>query len=224
MHIDDINATRERYSNRFAKYGAVPKALGYDKGKQDIRFDILTSQYDFNNKSVLDIGCGFGDLLSTLNAKASYFEYTGIDLVEDLVSYARKVHPEHTFIVDDFIDHVFESEFDYCIATSIFNHKLIRQDSYDLIYSTMKKAYQIARDGFAFDFLSDKVDYRHEHTFHSSPSKILEFAYSLSRNVVLRNDYMPFEFSIFVFKDDSFSVEDTLFSRYKSKGVDYASR
>jgi hypothetical protein len=32
---------------------------------------------------------------------------------------------------------------------------------------------------------------------------------------MLRNDYMPFEFALFMFKDDTFSSEDTLFHRYK---------
>jgi SAM-dependent methyltransferase len=215
MHNEDICATQERYSSRFAKYGATPKALGWDKGKQDVRFDVLTSLYDFSEKSVLDIGCGFGDLLSVLNERASHFSYTGIDIVDDLVGHAKKVHPEFMFISGDFISYDFNQEFDYCIASGIFNHKLMFQDSYDFIYQAMQKALQVARDGFAFDFLSDKVDYMHEHTFHSSPSKILDLAFTLSRNVVLRNDYMPFEFSLFIFKDESFSVEDTLFSRYK---------
>lgn len=73
----------------------------------------------------------------------------------------------------------------------------------------------LCSDGLAFDFLSDKVDYRHEHTFHSSPEKVLEIAYKYSRNIVLRNDYMPFEFAIIIFKDDGFDKQDTVFHRYK---------
>lgn len=69
---------------------------------------------------------------------------------------------------------------------------------------------------FAFNFMSDKVDYPLTHIFYSSPERILAMAYRFSRNVVLMNDYMPFKFSTFVFKDDQFSVEDTLFHRYKS--------
>lgn len=51
--------------------------------------------------------------------------------------------------------------------------------------------------------------------------KILEMAYKLSRNIILRNDYMPFEFSIVIFKDDSFSKEDTLFTKYKNSKYGY---
>ena len=66
------------------------------------------------------------------------------------------------------------------------------------------------------DFLSDKVDYQHEHTFHNAPEAVLAFAYGLTRNIVLRNDYMPFEFSILLLKDDSFDTADAAFNAYKS--------
>jgi 2-polyprenyl-3-methyl-5-hydroxy-6-metoxy-1,4-benzoquinol methylase len=62
-------AVVQRYSRRFAEHGYSPKTLGWDKGKQDIRFAVLTSQYDFAGKRVLDIGCGFGDLNRTLRAR-----------------------------------------------------------------------------------------------------------------------------------------------------------
>ena len=215
MLNEDIRDTQLRYTQRFSKFGRTPKTLGWDKGKQDIRFDILTSQYSFKNKSILDVGCGFGDLLTTLKKKASNFLYTGIDLVDVLINEARDIHTGYSFIVGDFINYEFDTIFDYCIASGVFNYKL-KQGNYEFIFNAMEKAWSICSDGFAFDFLSDKVDYPLEHTFHSSPSKILDFAYMFSRNVILRNDYMPFEFSLFVFKDDSFMPDDTLFTRYKS--------
>jgi ubiquinone/menaquinone biosynthesis C-methylase UbiE len=66
------------------------KSLGWNKGKQDVRFEILTSQYDFAGKSILDIGCGFGDINLMLNAHyGTNYTYHGIDLVEDLVTEGR---------------------------------------------------------------------------------------------------------------------------------------
>ena len=215
MLEEDVIYTQNLYTQKFNEFGVSLKTLGWDKGKQDIRFDILTSQYACDDKSILDIGCGFGDLIGTLKRKASNFSYTGIDIMDVFIAEAQKMHTEYAFIAGDFMDYKFDEIFDYCIASGIFTLKL-KQDNYEFISSAMQKAWNICRDGFAFDFLSDKVDYQLDHTFHSSPSKILDFAYSFSRNVILRNDYMPFEFSLFVFKDDSFMREDTLFTRYKS--------
>lgn len=208
-----------RYSSRYEKFGYSPKSLGWEKGKQDVRFDILTSHYDFSEKSVLDIGCGFGDLNKTLGKKfGGKYSYLGVDLVPDLIDEARKryIGDHIDFTVDDFLSVDFSREFDFVIASGVFNHHYKNVNNYDVIEAAISKALSLASDGLAFDFLSDKVDYRLRNTFHSAPEKILSLAYKFSRNVILRNDYMPFEFSLFVFKDDSFSSEDTLFFRYKS--------
>jgi SAM-dependent methyltransferase len=212
----DKQEVQTRYTNRFNEFGYSPKSLGWDKGKQDVRFEILTSQYNFNGKSVLDIGCGFGDLNKTLKRKSKSFNYTGIDVVEVLVEKGSKLFsgPKKEFIKGDFLEHDFKKKFDYAIASGIFNFRLLKGSNYRYIESVLRKALELSKDGIAFDFLSDKVDFKYEHTFHSSPEKILSIAYKYSRNVVLRNDYMPFEFSLFIFKDDSFDKSDTLFKRF----------
>lgn len=95
----------------------------------------------------------------------------------------------------------------------------IDEDNYAYVYEVMKKALLLCKDGIAFDFLSDKVDYKLDHAFHYDPVRILNIAYSFSRRVLLRNDCFPFEFSVYVYKDDSFSKEDTTFIQYKQEEV-----
>lgn len=213
----DINSVVQRYSKRYKKFGYSPKSLGWDKGKQDIRFDILTSQYNFNNKLILDIGCGFGDLNRTLAKKAVSYNYVGIDLVDVILSEAQRRYKNRNinFIKANFLDFISNLEFDYAVASGIFNYKLRNQNNYDFIKAVIEKALNLTKDGLAFDFLSDKVDYQLDKTFHSSPEKILSIAYKFSRNIIIRNDYMPFEFSLFIFKNDKFDKKDTLFKRYK---------
>ena len=40
-----------------------------------------------------------------------------------------------------------------------------------------------------------------------------------SKNVILKNNYAPFEFTLVMFKDDSFDVNDTIFNKYKEDVV-----
>ena len=216
----DRESIIDRYTRRFEAHGYDPKTLGWDKGNQEIRFDILTSQYDFRGKRILDIGCGFGDLIATLWAQyGDDYIYHGVDLVPALIEKAKSLHrgDSISFSCTDILDEAFAGEYDYAIASGIFNHKMKAVDNYTVIEAVMAKALHLCRDGIAFDFLSDKVDYRHAHTFHSSPEKILGLAYRFSRNVVLRNDYMPFEFSVFINKDDSFSPARSVFSLYRER-------
>ena len=72
----------------------------------------------------------------------------------------------------------------------------------------------LCRDAVSVNFLSDRVNFRRERTFYASPARILDIALSMTRNVRLRHDYMPFEFSVALFKDASFADKDTVFNRY----------
>ncbi len=219
MSGGDQRATIERYASRYRQHGYSPRTLGWDKGNQDVRFDVLTSGCDLTGLAVLDIGCGFGDLNMMLERKfGSTYRYTGIDLVSELIEEARRRWPgeRHQFFVGDFLSLEFPLVHDYVIASGIFNHRFVSTNNRDFVTATMTRAFELSRVGLAMDFLSDNVDYRHEHTFHSAPEDILELAFGLTRNVALRNDYMPFEFSVFLRKDDSFDPADPVFNTHKN--------
>lgn len=210
-----------KYQSHYNKFGYSPQALGWDKGKQEIRFDILTSFFCLKGKRILDIGCGFGDINKNLHSKyGNDYHYLGIDLVDSFILEAQAHYASSRvrFECLDFISN-WQSlgSFDVVLASGIFNQKFRSSDNKLFIVDVIKKAFTIATEGVAFDFLSNKVDFEHAHTYHSSPEEILSLAYSLTRNVVLRNDYFPFEFSLRLLKSDSFAIEDTIFDDWKNK-------
>jgi len=47
--------------------------------------------------SVLDIGCAVGGFASVLSEQLQRFEYTGVDISEEMVLRARRKHPQHRF-------------------------------------------------------------------------------------------------------------------------------
>lgn len=216
----DMRTVVERYTKRFDEFGYDPRTLGWDKGKQMVRFRVLTSQIDLRGKRVLDIGCGFGDLNRLLQSRyGDDYQYLGVDVVPKLIEQGRELFkgPNVQFRCGDFLTEDISGEFDFAVASGMFNFKLESGENYAFIEAVMAKALNLCAEGFAFDFLSDKVDLKYEHTFHSAPEQILSMAYRLSRNVALRNDCMPFEFAIFVNKDASFDKADTIFTNYKNR-------
>lgn len=220
MDDQDRIGTIEKYRNGYLEYGYSPKTLGWDKGRQDIRFEILLSFFEWQGKSILDIGCGFGDLNRILlQRNAGNYNYTGIDLVPELIEEGQQQYSQKyiKFINADFLEYTFTQTFDIVVASGIFNHKFSSGQNDLFVERVLKKAYSICKEGIAFDFLSDKVDYRYNHTYHNNPERILGLAYKLSRNVSLRNDYMPFEFCLYVGKDDSFEKTDAIFNVYKQR-------
>lgn len=219
LGLQDRNKVVNRYTERYKEFGYSPKTLGWDKGKQLLRFSILSKIMPVtDNFSVMDIGCGFGDLYAYLSdSYGDKIQYFGIDIVPALIQEGKRRFSSSNakLICGDFLEMSFDQHFDCCLGSGLFNFKLEEEDNYKYIENVIKKAFEISDIGVAFDFLSDQVDYTYELTFHSNPAKILSIAYKYTRNVVLRNDYMPFEFALYMYKDDGFQKEDTVFSRYK---------
>jgi len=73
MSQDDKDVVVDRYSSRFQKYGYSPKTLGWDKGKQDLRYQMLFREFSLEGKSILDIGCGFGDANKVIITQATHY-------------------------------------------------------------------------------------------------------------------------------------------------------
>lgn len=217
----DLGTTREYYQELYQKHGYSPESLGWAKGKQLLRFEILLSRFlHLESPRVLDVGCGFGDLTGLLAKTYKNFSYVGIDITPEFVEEARRRHgsgDQISFRLGDFLTEPLEDDFDIVVASGTFNTRFPNGGNETFIERAMEKSFALCREGFAIDFLSDKVDYRLEHTWHSRPEDILGTAYKLSRNVLLRNDVFPFEFCVTVFKDDSFDPADTIFSRWKQQ-------
>jgi SAM-dependent methyltransferase len=205
MNTQDRLAAEKRYNERLSKFGYSEEALGWTKNKNDLRFAALLAEWnqELNGSSVCDFGCGFGDLFGYIQSHyhPGSFQYFGIEINQNLVNVGRELYPDAEFWVGDIVSQPFERNFDFVFSSGVFNHKLSFQDEYEFISDCLNKLNQISRKGYAVNFLSDKVDFQLDHTFHSNPGKILDIAFRHSRNVVLRNDYMPFEFTVYVRKD-----------------------
>lgn len=208
------------YQELYNQYGYSPKALGCFKGKQFLRYHQLTCDWHLDGAKLLDVGCGFGDFNKYLELlKIKNYNYTGIDIMNDFIVEGQKRYPQSNvdFITGDFTSSQLDNHFDYAFASGTFNLKLEGVDGYDYIYNNMKKMFALSTKAIALDFLSDRVDYKYEYNFNSSPAKILEMAYSLSKNVILKSNYFPFEFAVIISKNDHFKTETTVFDEIEKK-------
>jgi ubiquinone/menaquinone biosynthesis C-methylase UbiE len=210
------------YAEKFSEHGDSVLALDWKKGKQFERFHQLTSDWDMQGSSILDVGCGFGDFNKYLKAiGVNAYRYTGIDLVEGMINAAKDKYPifstntpesSTVFLCADVLDMPDSATFNYAISSGIFNIKHNAVDMYEHLRVTLKKMWEMSDTAIAVDMLSDKVDFAYEHTNNYSPSRVLDIGYMFSRRVVLKNDYFPFEFSLIIYKDESFPKETTMFN------------
>jgi ubiquinone/menaquinone biosynthesis C-methylase UbiE len=211
------------YEGRYSLHGYAPESLGWTKGKQDIRFEVLLSAFDCENRSILDVGCGFGDLNRLLRARYKSYHYHGIDMIQDFVAEARKHYGNMyvTFSCGEFLKMDLPKTFDFGVACGIFNYKFLGIDNYEYVDQVLKKMFEICNDSVALDFLSDQVNFKREHCFYNNLERILAIVRKYTRNFVLRSDYMPFEYALLLFKDDSYDDADTIFNRYKREIKNY---
>ncbi len=217
MKESEIRNIIKRYNERYEKFGYSEESLGWSRNKNDVRFDALIRFWkkELNGSSICDFGCGFGDFYKHLEQKdVSNFKYFGIDINDNLLLKGKELYPAAEFWSGNILEKKFPVKVDFTFSSGVFNHKLEATDEYENIEASIMEINNFTSKGFAINFLSDKVDYFTESNFNSNPGKILEICYKISNNVILCNDYMPFEFTIFVRKDIRIDT-DKLIYRYE---------
>lgn len=213
-YVDSKDKTKyiERYSERFSQHGYDPKTLGWGGGKdkQNYRFASLSKVGNLSNESVLDVGCGFGDLYGYLLSNGWKGMYLGIDIVPVLIKQAKELCPYANFEEVDLLTNEVDMHFDYVFASGIFNAKVESCGSnQEYIIAMLTKMFEIANVAVVVDFMSTYVDFEQDIAFHTNPEWAFSIAKSLSKRVVLRHDYMPFEFCLYIYKDDEITTNYT---------------
>lgn len=212
---EKVRCDSEKYRLAFEKYGESPKSLLWGAGKADrrkIRYYELLKHFNLSNRqALLDVGCGFGDLYQFCK---DYFninlDYTGIDYCTEFVETAKRRYSDQcTLIQGDFLGAEDLGQYDYCVTSGIFNISNSNDDNAEsgYLYSVVRKMFESCSIAVSFNFVTDKVNYKNTGVSYYSPARILDFCYSLSRNIVFDNSCMPFEATVTVFKDDSFNKE-----------------
>lgn len=203
------------YEERLEKFGVDVRTVGWrSKHQQHARFKALCEIGDLNDKTLLDVGCGFGDLYDYLKNKGIKLKkYVGLDLSKKLIRQAKKLHAKEVvaeFRVMDVADED-AGVFDYVVASGIFNQKI--EDNWGHAKLMMTKMFEASRLGLAVNMVTDYVDYKDENLFYFNPEKVFSMCKKLTKRVCLRHEYMPFEFTIYLYKDQR-KNDDNVFQNW----------
>lgn len=195
---------KKRISNRILghhnkllkKFNANRKALGYRSG-QSIRFQVLSEIGNINNSTVLDVGCGFGDFCGFFEKKKLNVKYYGVDINQDFINIAKNRYPNGNFELRDIEKNPFKKKFDWVFGAGIFTLASLKN-----VEPIIKEQFRICKKGIAIDFLGTYVTYKDSFLFYTPPEKMFKFAKTLTNRVTLRHDYKPYEFCMYLYKDD----------------------
>jgi len=202
MNNQDKLEMVNRYNDMFEKHGYSPESLGWGGGKerQHKRFQAILEIGILDNSKVLDIGCGFGDLLSFFKLKGLNVDYTGIDFNKSLLEIAKNNHKNAVFYDYNILEQNLNSKFDFVVSCGIFNFKLKNEDQYDYIFKLVSKMFDLCEIGVCIDFLSPVVDYKQENSFHPNLDNLLVVLKKITSKIIFRFDYLNYEFNVYLLK------------------------
>lgn len=102
-------------------FNSIADEYDHWKDKSSYYYDFLKKTFSIyvpQNKKVLDLGCGTGDILAHLNPR----DGLGIDMSSEMVKKARKKYKNIKFLTQDAQNLRVKDKFDYIIMADLIDH------------------------------------------------------------------------------------------------------
>jgi ubiquinone/menaquinone biosynthesis C-methylase UbiE len=197
------------HRRRIAQFGGgTLGALGWRAPASQLgRFDVIARVGDLSGSSVLDLGCGYGDLRTYLDERFSDITYIGVDHVPEFVEEARRRYEgsaNTSFFRADF-GRLELPTVDYVVASGAFAYG--RSDP-DYFTDMIAKMYRAATVGVAFNMLDADVFKPYDLLEGQDRERILSFCRSISPRVRLIDDYATDDFTVFMYSAEEKTKRD----------------
>jgi len=202
MRSKETQKKIKEYQNNFLLYGSDSRALKWlSPESAEIRYRELIKDIDFENKTILDVGCGFGDIIPFIKSKSSDFEYLGVDMVEDFIKEAKKRYPSFDFKIIDYFSKPIRIKFDIIICCGALNSKFKSIKSYQR--EAIKIMFGNAKEAICFNMAGSHprpLRRRESKLYYSDSLEILKFCLSLTNKIIFRQNYHKRDFTISMWK------------------------
>jgi SAM-dependent methyltransferase len=199
MSFFNLSDLTEDYEKSLKEYGAGPKALlWWDYRSMAIRFRELVTDISIDGKSILDAGCGMGDLLPFLYAKSTSFRYLGVDTNKGFINIAKERYEGHQFKVADPFKHKV-GDFDVVISSGVMNGN--RPGWLEQRKQMIKALFDQANQALVFNMAGGLKPIKHDSLIaYADAQEIFTYCGTLSKRVILRTQYLKKDFTIVMFK------------------------
>jgi len=180
--------------------GSELHALGW-RGleSQRLRFETLCGIANLNDCSILDVGCGYGDLRGFLDTRFRAIVYLGIDQMGEFVAHSRHKysHLSHThFLQADFLN-VILPNVDYILASGAFGY---RSSNRLYPYNVIQSMWEAAAKGIAFNMLDAAMFEGNEVLAGRDVDEVMSFCRMLDPNAELLRGYLEDDFTVWMRK------------------------
>lgn len=185
------------YQELIDQYWNQPESLSRaSQDSQLIRFKVFEQIWNLENKSILDMGCGFGDLYWYFSQRYNLKDYLWIDILHQTIKLAKQKYPNTNFQQMDFSLYNW-AKFDYIFASWSLSFKT---DDYKQLYKNIiKKMYDYSNMWVWFNMLNKKYHVNDENFAAYNPSEIYEYCSSFCDRLLLRQDYLKHDFTLYLY-------------------------
>lgn len=201
---------KAHYTSTFAKYG--PTTRGVDWGEQDanlhLRYDRMLAVINCDPSrevSLLDVGCGFGGLLIYARSMGYKLNYTGIDVVEPMIDWAKQNVNDANFLEGDVLsqDLLDEGAYDYVVCNGILTQKLdtttLEMDAF--ANTLIQRMYRLCKMGIAFNIMTTAVNFHADNLYYRSPVEMLAWCMAeVSKHVRIDHAYRLYEYTTYLYR------------------------
>lgn len=174
--------------------------LGWESEEaQRLRFDVLLDKVKLDGKKLLDVGCGTGNLIEHINSRGLSVEYTGVDILEQMIEKANKKNLDAVFIhTDIFKENIFSPDsFDVVYTSGIFNLNL--GNNREFLKDALALFFSLSREAVVFNLLHVDSPDREDKYFYFHPDEVsgilTEFS-AVIKQVEIIETYLKNDFTL----------------------------
>jgi SAM-dependent methyltransferase len=200
--------TTRWYEDKVRRFGFDHRGLGFrNRSSQEKRFEALLALGDFHGKRLLDVGCGFADLLDFLMTRGIHPIYTGLDICEPMILRCHELFPGDVanFVCADVLEYQPDEPFDFVVASGLFG--LDSEGARERIRPSLERMFGWCRDGMAANFLSTCSARHADSRVYVEPWKALEVGLALTPAARLDHTYLPNDFTLHLYQTPAWQGE-----------------
>jgi len=196
---DSLSGIKEYWDKR-AKCGKNDNdRVEQNRRPQLMRYETFLHGHDLTGKSILDIGCGTGELLAHLYRRGIRCRYKGVDLSGEMIQLCRQKFPESEFEETDVLVDDLSEQFDYTISVGIHNVKF--SGNREILEKMTRRQFELCRVAAHVSILTNRYDGFADHIQAWCAEDVLKLALSITPYAVLRHDYLPNDFSVTLYRE-----------------------
>jgi SAM-dependent methyltransferase len=210
--MDPISeALGRHYAETFERHGPTSQGVdwGADVSRAELRYDKMLAvlgREPAAGASLLDVGCGYGGLLTHALGKGMKLDYTGIDVAANMVEWATANLSPGRFVLGDVLTHDLGRTFDFVVCNGVLTQKLqttgLEMDRFAA--RLIRRLFDLCRRGAAFNVMTTKVNFFANNLYYRNPAELLAWCLSdVTPHLRLDHSYPLYEYTTYLYREPS---------------------